>query len=153
MGFYFSGGMGNGGDTAILGFHPEMGGKFRPSLTEVGRATAIVGFQTENIRTSYISSLFIVVLFETFFEVLNTFAPPARRHAVPDAVGSVSRLTAREREVLEHLAQGLDNAQIAAHLGLSEKTVRNHLTHIFDKIDVENRGQAIVLAREAGLGD
>ena len=90
--------------------------------------------------------------FETFFEALNVFAPPARTHPVPDAAGPVSRLTAREREVLERLAQGLDNAQIAAHLGLSEKTVRNHLTHIFDKIDVENRGQAIVLAREAGLG-
>lgn len=61
-------------------------------------------------------------------------------------------LTARERDVLELIAQGCDNAQIAAHLDLSEKTVRNHITHIFDKISVENRSQAIVLARERGLG-
>jgi pimeloyl-ACP methyl ester carboxylesterase/DNA-binding CsgD family transcriptional regulator len=60
-------------------------------------------------------------------------------------------LTRREREVLEHLAGGLDNAQIAAHLELSEKTVRNHITAIFDKIGVESRAQAIVRAREAGL--
>jgi pimeloyl-ACP methyl ester carboxylesterase/DNA-binding CsgD family transcriptional regulator len=61
-------------------------------------------------------------------------------------------LTAREREILDLLAEGRDNAQIAACLGLSEKTVRNNVTHIFDKIEVENRSQAIVLAREAGLG-
>lgn len=90
--------------------------------------------------------------FEFFFEALNAFAPPARMLAGRDPAGPVSKLTGREREVLARLAQGLDNAQIAAHLGLSEKTVRNHLTHIFDKIGVENRGQAIVLAREAGLG-
>jgi pimeloyl-ACP methyl ester carboxylesterase/DNA-binding CsgD family transcriptional regulator len=61
-------------------------------------------------------------------------------------------LTAREHEILELIAQGRDNAQIAARLGLSEKTVRNHITHIFDKLSVENRPQAIVRAREAGLG-
>ncbi len=62
------------------------------------------------------------------------------------------QLTARETDILERIAQGLDNAQIAAHLGLSEKTVRNHITHVFDKLGVENRSQAIVLARERGLG-
>jgi pimeloyl-ACP methyl ester carboxylesterase/DNA-binding CsgD family transcriptional regulator len=60
-------------------------------------------------------------------------------------------LTRRERQILEHIARGLDNAQIAAHLDLSEKTVRNHITAVFDKIGVENRAQAIVQAREAGL--
>ena len=61
-------------------------------------------------------------------------------------------LTGRERDILELIAQGLDNAQTAARLELSEKTVRNHITHIFDKIQVENRSQAIVMAREAGFG-
>jgi DNA-binding NarL/FixJ family response regulator len=61
-------------------------------------------------------------------------------------------LTPRERDVLELIARGLDNLQIAAHLGVSEKTVRNHITPIFDKLAVENRSQAIVKAREAGLG-
>ena len=61
-------------------------------------------------------------------------------------------LTAREQAVLEHVAQGLDNAQIAARLELSEKTVRNYLVAILDKLEVETRAQAIVLAREAGLG-
>lgn len=62
------------------------------------------------------------------------------------------QITAREREVLERLAEGLDNAQIAAHLGMSEKTVKNHITSLFAKLGVENRPQAIVKARSAGLG-
>lgn len=61
-------------------------------------------------------------------------------------------LTTRERELLELLAQGRDNAQIAAVLGLSEKTVRNHLTHVFAKLEVDSRGRAIVLARDSGFG-
>jgi DNA-binding NarL/FixJ family response regulator len=63
-----------------------------------------------------------------------------------------SALTARERDLLELIAQGRDNAQIAAALALSEKTVRNHITSIFSKLDVENRPQAIVMARKAGFG-
>ena len=62
-------------------------------------------------------------------------------------------LTPRERELLELIAQGRDNAQIAATLGLAEKTVRNHVTSIFAKLEVENRGQAIVLARQRGFGE
>ena len=55
--------------------------------------------------------------------------------------------------MLELIAQGLDDLQIAAHLGLSEKTVRNHISPIFDTLGVENRSQTIVKAREAGLGN
>jgi DNA-binding NarL/FixJ family response regulator len=84
-----------------------------------------------------------------FLEAVAEFYPPAAAAAPADAFPA---LTARERDVLELIAQGLDNAQIAARLELSEKTVRNNITHIFDKIEVENRSQAIVLAREAGLG-
>jgi pimeloyl-ACP methyl ester carboxylesterase/DNA-binding CsgD family transcriptional regulator len=61
-------------------------------------------------------------------------------------------LTERQRELLELIAQGRDNAQIAAVLGLSEKTVRNHITGIFARLEVENRAQAIVMARESGFG-
>jgi len=63
-----------------------------------------------------------------------------------------AQLTPRERELVELIAQGRDNAQIAAQLALSEKTVRNHITSIFSKLQVENRGQAIVRARGAGFG-
>ena len=87
--------------------------------------------------------------FQRFFDELRAFIPP--RTAAGNGQG-FPELTGRESQILEHIARGLDNAQIAAHLSLSEKTVRNHITHIFDKIGVENRSQAIVLARERGLG-
>jgi pimeloyl-ACP methyl ester carboxylesterase/DNA-binding CsgD family transcriptional regulator len=63
-----------------------------------------------------------------------------------------AELTPRERDLVELLAQGIDNAQIAARLSLSEKTVKNHITSIFMKLEVENRSQLIVLTREAGFG-
>jgi pimeloyl-ACP methyl ester carboxylesterase/DNA-binding CsgD family transcriptional regulator len=61
-------------------------------------------------------------------------------------------LTERQRQLLELIAQGRDNAQIAAALQLSEKTVRNHITGIFAKLAVESRAQAIVRARDSGFG-
>lgn len=63
-----------------------------------------------------------------------------------------SELTSREREVLEGIARGENNADIAAALGLSLKTVRNHVSNVFTKLRVTDRAQAIVKAREAGLG-
>ena len=65
---------------------------------------------------------------------------------------ALDELTPRERAVLEGIAGGLSNTEIATSLGLSEKTVRNHITRVFDKIGVEHRYQAIVRARDAGLG-
>ena len=61
-------------------------------------------------------------------------------------------LTEREREVLDLIAQGLNNPEIAERLYLSPKTVRNHISNIFSKLQVADRAQAIVRAREAGLG-
>ncbi|RIV41179.1 response regulator [Micromonospora radicis] len=60
-------------------------------------------------------------------------------------------LTAREREILTLIAQHLTNPQIAARLGLSTKTVRNHVSNIFAKLQVADRAQAISVAREQGL--
>jgi pimeloyl-ACP methyl ester carboxylesterase/DNA-binding CsgD family transcriptional regulator len=60
-------------------------------------------------------------------------------------------LSPREAELAMLVAQGLDNSQIAAHLAISEKTVRNHMTSIFAKLRVESRAQAIVLVREGGF--
>jgi len=73
--------------------------------------------------------------------------------APPGIEDKLDDLTERERQVLEGIARGLDNAEIAASLALSEKTVRNHVTRVFDKIGVAHRYQAIVLARDAGLAD
>jgi pimeloyl-ACP methyl ester carboxylesterase/DNA-binding CsgD family transcriptional regulator len=76
---------------------------------------------------------------------------PADR-STPSSRLPLDELTPRERAVLEGIAEGLDNAEIATALGLSEKTVRNHITRVFEKIGVEHRYQAIVRARDAGLG-
>jgi DNA-binding NarL/FixJ family response regulator len=62
-------------------------------------------------------------------------------------------LTEREREVLELIAGGEGNQMIARRLVLSPKTVRNHVSNIFAKLQVADRAQAIVRAREAGLGE
>jgi DNA-binding NarL/FixJ family response regulator len=61
-------------------------------------------------------------------------------------------LTAREREVLNLIAGGLSNAEITRQLFLSPKTVRNHISNIFTKLQIADRTQAILRAREAGLG-
>jgi DNA-binding NarL/FixJ family response regulator len=61
-------------------------------------------------------------------------------------------LTEREREVLHLIAQGLSNYAIAGRLFLSGKTVRNHISNIFSKLQLADRAEAIVRAREAGLG-
>jgi len=60
-------------------------------------------------------------------------------------------LTARERGILKLIANGLGNAEIAEQLSLSEKTVRNHTTNIFDKLGVWTRAQAMVMARDRGF--
>jgi DNA-binding CsgD family transcriptional regulator len=61
-------------------------------------------------------------------------------------------LTSREREVLESVAQGLDNSGISTRLKISEKTIRNHVSTIFGKLGVNSRAQAVAVARDAGFG-
>ncbi|HEX7745003.1 MAG TPA: response regulator transcription factor [Micromonosporaceae bacterium] len=61
-------------------------------------------------------------------------------------------LTDREREILDLVAAGLGNREIAGRLTLSDKTVRNHVSNIFTKLRVADRAQAIVRARQAGMG-
>ena len=63
-----------------------------------------------------------------------------------------NELTAREHDVLELVAQGLDNTTIGTRLGISERTVRNNVYIIFSKLGVTTRAEAIVGAREAGFG-
>lgn len=84
---------------------------------------------------------------DRWLDEVRAFLPAS----APVADPTFTTLTRRERDIVILIAQGRDNAQIAAHLGLCEKTVRNHITSIFSKLEVENRSQAIVLAREAGF--
>lgn len=80
--------------------------------------------------------------------LVDFFSTP--KHSSPE--GAFPELTARERDILGLIAQGQTNAKIAAQLFVSPHTVRNHITHIFAKLQVADRAQAIIRARESGLG-
>jgi DNA-binding NarL/FixJ family response regulator len=80
--------------------------------------------------------------------VIEYFSAPQ----VPGPPLAFPELTEREREVLDLIAQGHNNEAIARQLVLSQKTVRNHVSNIFAKLQVADRAQAIVRARKAGLG-
>ena len=86
-----------------------------------------------------------------FRKELNDFLG-ADEPADETATDAFAELTAREREILDCIARGLTNPQIAAGLHIAEKTVRNHVTSLFSKLGAEHRAQAIVIARKAGLG-
>jgi DNA-binding NarL/FixJ family response regulator len=78
----------------------------------------------------------------SYFANMRPALPPS---AFPD-------LTEREREILTHIAVGKTNAEIAEELVISLKTVSNHVSNIFAKLQVVDRAQAAIRAREAGLG-
>ena len=79
--------------------------------------------------------------------LINFFAQiqPQSPHPFPE-------LTEREHEVLDLIAQGVSNAEIANKLVISQKTARNHVSNIFNKLQVADRAQAIVRARQKGMG-
>jgi pimeloyl-ACP methyl ester carboxylesterase/DNA-binding CsgD family transcriptional regulator len=81
-------------------------------------------------------------------EIRNFLRPTASQQV--DAVAHDTALTAAEREVLHLVAEGLDNRAIAQQLSKSEKTVRNQVSTIFDKLGVRTRAEAIVKARKQG---
>lgn len=105
--------------------------------------------QEEMLRT-----IRAVAVGEVFFgpsiaeRMMGFFAalPPAGSEAFPE-------LTDRELEVLELLAQGYKNAKIARQLVISPKTVRNHVSNVLSKLQVADRTEAMIRARQAGMGD
>lgn len=84
-------------------------------------------------------------------EAVVPISPPRDQNAQAQ-LQLTHALTERERELLELIAQGLSNTQISEQLMLSPKTVKNHITHIFSKMQVTTRAEAIVKARNVGFG-
>ena len=106
------------------------------------------------LKAEILRSIRAVVSGEAIFgpaiarRLMQYFAAP-RPSAPPDAF---PELTEREHEILELIARHETNPEIAKRLHLSPKTVRNHVSNIFTKLQVADRAQAIIRAREAGLG-
>jgi pimeloyl-ACP methyl ester carboxylesterase len=114
---------------------------------EAGRelAALIPGARFETLTTRNHIPLVGDPAFERFCDIVAAFVAEKGQ---PPAFAA----TPRERELLAAVARGLDNLQIAAHLGLAEKTVRNALSKLYARLGVEGRPQAIVRARELGFG-
>nr|BBD82036.1 LuxR family transcriptional regulator [Streptomyces sp.] len=85
----------------------------------------------------------IAARFSRFFATIQRLPEPPE----------FSQLTSRETEILELLADGMNNRQIARRLFLAEKTVRNYVSRIFTKLEVHDRAAAVLRARDAGFGD
>lgn len=108
-------------------------------------AAAIAGARFEPLRSRNHIPLAGEAAFERFCDAITDFVNGSSPVPAPD-------FTRRERELLDAVARGLDNLQIAAHLGVADKTVRNALSQLYAKLGVEGRPQAIVRAREMGYG-
>lgn len=106
------------------------------SHEEVQRAIRAVG-HGEAIFSAPIATRMI-----TFFNTMHTDAAP---QAFPE-------LTDREQEILDLIAQGYSNPEIAQALTISSKTVRNHVSNVFSKMQVADRAEAMLKARNAGMG-
>ncbi len=121
------------------------------ALRAGARGYLLKGADQEQIRRAIQAAASGEIIFGTHLaaRMLTYFTAPSAPSAPPPVF---PQLTEREHEVLDLVAQGRPNTAIAARLCLSEKTIRNHVSNILTKLQVADRAQAIVQARDAGLG-
>lgn len=114
------------------------------------RGYLLKGADREEIRRSLVAVANGEVVFSSGIasRVLAFFAAGPATHTL----APFPELTDREREILDLVARGLTNAEIAQRLVLSSKTVRNHVSNVFTKLQVAGRAEAVAQARDAGLG-
>jgi pimeloyl-ACP methyl ester carboxylesterase/DNA-binding CsgD family transcriptional regulator len=131
-----------------------------PTLILHSRDDPIVPFEEGRLAASLISDSRFVPIDSRNHILVDTEAGWQQLTAAVDdflpasrpATAALGELTRREREVLDAVARGYGNRSIATQLGISEKTVRNHVSIIFDKLGVGSRAEAVIVARESGLG-
>jgi DNA-binding NarL/FixJ family response regulator len=136
-----------------------------PTLVLHAREDPIIPFDEGRLVASLIAGAQFVPLesrnsilqetepaWQPFVDAIEEFLPAPEPKPGGSLNALLGDLTAREHQVLELVAQGLDNTTIASRLGISERTARNHVSMIFSKLGVNKRAQAIVRAREAGFG-
>lgn len=136
-----------------------------PTLVLHSRGSAVIRFEQGRSVAGLIPGARFVplesrnyVLLDTepawqqFVEALDDFLPAAPTRPAASGGLVLDELSAREHQVLELVAQGLDNATIGTRLHISERTARNHVSAILAKLGINTRAQAIVRAREAGFG-
>jgi pimeloyl-ACP methyl ester carboxylesterase/DNA-binding CsgD family transcriptional regulator len=132
-----------------------------PTLVLHARGDSIIPFEQGRMVATLIPGASFVpiesrnhILLDTepawpqFVEALDDFLPAPS----VGQIAALDELSAREREVLELVAQGSNNSKIAQRLKISEKTVRNHVSLIFGKLGVNSRAEAVARARDAGFG-
>ncbi|MFD4956597.1 response regulator [Streptomyces sp. NPDC058451] len=119
------------------------------ALRAGARGYLLKGAQQEEILTTIrsVAAGQFVIAPGVAARLLGQVGPP------PRPADPFPELTVREREILDRVARGHGNARVAAELELAVKTVANHLSAVFAKLGVSGRTEAILLARERGLGD
>jgi len=137
-----------------------------PTLVLHARHDACIPYEEGRLLASMIPNARFVTLdsrnhilleeepaWERFLSEIRHFSAGGEEPATTvDPQSIFPELTPRESEVLELIARGFRNDEIAEKLFISSKTVRNHITRIFNKLQVDTRARAIVLAREVGIG-
>jgi pimeloyl-ACP methyl ester carboxylesterase/DNA-binding CsgD family transcriptional regulator len=129
---------------------PEVAARLLRSRAEVNVEEYLSGISVPTLVLHSRDDAVVPIAWERFCKEVLAFTgrPPAGGHAEDPVFGSLS---ARERQILARIAVGETNAQIGQGLFISDKTVRNHVTRIFEKLGVSSRAQAIVLVHEKGF--
>lgn len=156
----------HGADVVLLDLRmPEMSGietlqRLR-AMTPPARVLVITNYETDDeiytaIRSGALGYLTKDVLAEEMLQAIRAVAA-GRRHVPPALAARLadvamrSPLTAREAEILQLLVNGWTNKRIGQEMQISENTVRNHVNHMFDKLGVTDRTEAVIVALQRGL--
>lgn len=117
-------------------------------LPELGEMLALARFRINAYFNSYMADIHYQQMFRLLETGQTWFSPDLLARALELAgrattqgltTDEISRLTRREKDVTRAVARGLSNKEIAAYLNISERTVKTHLTHIFEKLDIKDR--------------